>query len=385
MPDLPMPDADARALSAQLAARIRMAVAAGGGRLGFDAYMQLALYAPGLGYYVNGLRKFGAQGDFTTAPERSPLFARALARQVAQVLTAVPDGEVLEFGPGSGALAAELLAELDLLGFPPRRYLMLELSAELRQRQRGAIARRVPHLAGRVTWLEQLPEQFAGVVIANEVLDSMPVRRFRVVDGGITELYVTTAGEGMELVNGPPQEALLAARVASLDLPPGYESEVNFAAEAWVRTVCERLQRGLLLLIDYGYAQAEYYHPQRHTGTLQCHYRQHAHADALLWPGLQDITAHVDFTAVAQAGCAAGATLAGFANQAQFLINCGLPQLMAAIDPAGPVYMDLALQARQLLLPQTMGEAFKVLALTRGLDDGDGLIGFASGDRRHRL
>lgn len=385
MPELPLPDAQALELSAQLAGRIRAAIAAAGGRLGFDAYMQRALYEPGLGYYVNGLRKFGAQGDFTTAPERSPLFARALARQVAQVLAAVSDGEVLEFGPGSGALAAELLAELDSLGCLPRRYLMLELSAELQQRQREAIARRVPHLAGRVAWLEQLPEQFTGVVIANEVLDAMPVRRFRRVDGGIAELYVTTAGEGVELVNGPPQDEQLAARVASLDLPIGYESEVNFAAEAWVSTLCERLDRGLLLLIDYGYAQAEYYHPQRHTGTLRCHYRQRAHADALLWPGLQDITAHVDFTAVAQAACEAGASLAGFANQAQFLINCGLPQLLEAIDPADPAYMDLALQARQLLLPQAMGEAFKVLALTRGLDGKAELIGFEGGDRRHRL
>ena len=385
MPDLPVPDADALALSAKLVERIRMAIAAGSGRLGFDAYMQMALYEPGLGYYVNGARKFGAEGDFTTAPERSPLFARALARQVAQVLAAVPDGEVLEFGPGSGALAAELLAELDLLGCPPRRYLLLELSAELQQRQREAIARRVPHLVGRVAWLSQLPDRAAGVVIANEVLDAMPVRRFRVAEGGIAELTVTAAGEGLELMESAPQDDRLGRRLEPLDLPTGYESEVNFTAEAWVHTLCERMQRGLLLLIDYGYPQAEFYHPQRHTGTLQCHYRQHAHADALLWPGLQDITAHVDFTAIAQAGRAAGATLAGFANQAQFLINCGLPQLMEAIDPADPAYMDLALQARQLLLPQAMGEAFKVLALTRGLDDGDGLIGFASGDRRHRL
>ncbi len=385
MPDLPMPDADALALSAQLAARIHTAIAAAGGRLGFDAYMQQALYAPGLGYYVNGLRKFGAEGDFTTAPERSPLFARALARQVAQVLAAVPDGDVLEFGPGSGALAAELLAEFDLLSCPPRRYLMLELSAELQQRQREAIVRRVPHLAGRVVWLERLPERFEGVVIANEVLDAMPVRRFRVAADGIAELYVTTVGESLDLVAGTPQDDRLGQRMELLDLPDGYESEVNFAAEAWVRTLCERLDRGLLLLIDYGYARAEYYHPQRHTGTLQCHYRQRMHGDALLWPGLQDITAHVDFTAMAQAACAAGATLAGFANQAQFLINCGLPQLLEAVDPADSAYLDLALQARQLLLPQAMGEAFKVLALTRGLDDGTGLIGFATGNRRHRL
>jgi SAM-dependent MidA family methyltransferase len=375
MPDLPMPDAEALALSAQLVARIRTAIAAAGGRLGFDAYMRSALYEQGL----------GAEGDFTTAPERSPLFARALARQVAQVLSAVPNGELLEFGPGSGALAAELLAELDLFGCVPGRYLMLELSAELQQRQREAIARRIPHLAGRVAWLEHLPQRFAGVVIANEVLDAMPVRRFRVVADGIAELYVATAGEGIELVAGKPQDDRLASRLEPLGLPAGYESEVNFAAEAWVRTLCERLQRGLLLLIDYGYAQDEYYHPQRHAGTLQCHYRQRVHGDALVWPGLQDITAHVDFTAMAQAGCETGTTVAGFANQAQFLINCGLPQLLETVDPADPVYLDLALQARQLLLPQAMGEAFNVLALGRGLDERDGLIGFASGDRRHRL
>ncbi|WP_372719800.1 class I SAM-dependent methyltransferase [Immundisolibacter sp.] len=385
MDDLPAPAADALALSAQLESRVHEALAATGGQLGFEAYMQRALYEPGLGYYVNGLRKFGGGGDFVTAPERSPLFARALARQVAQVLTTVQDGDVLEFGPGSGALAAELLAELDRLGCLPQRYLMLELSADLKQRQREAIARDVPHLAERVAWLEHLPQQFEGVMIANEVLDAMPVRRFRRTANGLAELYVIKAGTDLRLVEGTPQDDRLALRLEPLDLPDGYESEVNFAAEAWVRTVCERLQRGLLLLIDYGYPRAEYYHPQRHTGTLQCHYRQRTHGDALLWPGLQDITAHVDFTAMAQAAVAAGATLAGFANQAQFLINCGLTQLLEAVDPDDAGYLDLALQARQLLLPQAMGEAFKALALTRALDGRDGLLGFASGDRRHRL
>ncbi len=385
MDDLPCPAVDALALSARLESRIHEALAAAGGRLGFDAYMQRALYEPGLGYYVNGLRKFGRGGDFVTAPERSPLFARAMARQVAQVLATVQDGDVLEFGPGSGALAAELLAELDRLGCLPRRYLMLELSADLKQRQREAIARHVPHLADRVAWLEHLPQRFEGVMIANEVLDAMPVRRFRRTANGLAELYVTKADADLRLVEGSPQDDRLALRLEPLGLPDGYESEVNFAAEAWVRTVCERLQRGLLLLIDYGYPQAEYYHSQRQTGTLRCHYRQRAHGDALLWPGLQDITAHVDFTAMAQAAVAAGATLAGFANQAQFLINCGLTQLLEAVDPDDTGYLDLALQARQLLLPQAMGEAFKVLALTRALDGRDGLLGFASGDRRHRL
>ncbi len=384
MRDAPVPEADALALSARLSARIRQAVVAAGGRLGFDAYMQLALYAPGLGYYVNGLRKFGAEGDFVTAPERSPLFARALARQVAQVLQAVPGGEVLEFGPGSGTLAADLLAELERLGCVPSRYLMLELSAELQQRQREAIARHVPQLAGRVQWLGQLPERVCGVVIANEVLDAMPVRRFRATADGLAELCVALADDALCLQAVPSQDAEVTRRLAGLDLPPGYETEVNLTAEAWLRTLAGRLARGVALLIDYGYPRAEYYHPQRSAGTLRCHYRQQAHEDALRWPGLQDITAHVDFSAMAQAACEAGLTVAGFANQAQFLINCGLAELLEAVDPTSPEYVDLAVQARQLLLPQAMGEAFKVLALTRGLDP-LALQGFRDGDRRHVL
>ncbi|MFZ5491869.1 MAG: class I SAM-dependent methyltransferase [Pseudomonadota bacterium] len=384
MSELPLPDADALALSARLEARVRDDIAAAGGRIGFDAYMQRALYEPGLGYYVNGLRKFGAGGDFVTAPERSPLFARALARQVAQVLDVLPGGEVLEFGPGSGALAVELLAELERLDRLPSRYLMLELSADLQQRQRDAIAQCVPHLAARVEWLPRLPERFSGIAIANEVLDAMPVRRFRVTAAGLAELCVTVQEGALRLQAVLTVDASVAARLAGLDLPTGYETEINFAAEAWVRSVSGWLQAGLLLLIDYGYPRAEYHHPQRASGTLRCHYRQQAHDDALRWPGLQDITAHVDFTAVAQAGCEAGLTLAGFASQAQFLINCGLPQLLEAVDPAGADYLDLALQARQLLLPQAMGEAFKVLGFTRALA-GFEPIGFRQGDRRQRL
>lgn len=384
MTELPPPDADALALSARLEARIRDDIAAAGGRIGFDAYMQRALYEPGLGYYVNGLRKFGPGGDFVTAPERSPLFARTLARQVAQVQDALPGGEVLEFGPGSGALAAGLLAELERLDRLPARYLMLELSADLQQRQREAIAQRVPHLAARVEWLTRLPERFSGIAIANEVLDAMPVRRFRFTPAGLAELCVVVQDGALRLGAVPTADANVAGRLAGLDLPTGYETEINFAAEAWVRCVSEWLEAGLVLLIDYGYPRAEYYHPQRAAGTLRCHYRQRAHDDALCWPGLQDITAHVDFSAVAQTGCAAGLTLAGFASQAQFLINCGLPQLLEAVDPAGPDYLDLALQARQLLLAQAMGEAFKVLGFTRALP-GFEPIGFRQGDRQQRL
>ena len=238
------------ALSARLEARIRDAIAAAGGRIGFDAFMQMALYEPGLGYYVNGLRKFGPGGDFTTAPERSPLFARTLARQVAQVLRAMPGGEVLEFGPGSGALAADLLAELDALGCAPARYRLLELSADLQQRQRAALAARVPHLVERVAWLTQLPDAFSGVAIANEVLDAMPVRRFCVLDGGLAEQYVAVSGDGLALVQEPPQDGRLAARVADLDLPVGYMSELNLAAEAWVRAA--RAHPGELVGIAVG-------------------------------------------------------------------------------------------------------------------------------------
>jgi SAM-dependent MidA family methyltransferase len=276
------------------------------------------------------------------------------------------------------------LAELERLDRLPSRYLMLELSADLQQRQREAIAQRVPHLAARVEWLPRLPERFSGIAIANEVLDAMPVRRFRVTATGLAELCVTVQDGALRLQAVPTGDARVAARLAGLDLPTGYETEINFAAEAWVRSVSERLQAGLLLLIDYGYPRAEYCHPQRAAGTLRCHYRQQAHDDALRWPGLQDITAHVDFTAMAQAGCAAGLTLAGFTSQAQFLINCGLPQLLEAVDPAGADYLDLALQARQLLLPQAMGEAFKVLGFTRA-QAGFEPIGFRQGDRRQRL
>lgn len=384
--ELPAPDAEAQAHSARLSAHIREALEAAGGRLDFARFMELALYAPGLGYYSAGARKFGEAGDFVTAPELSPLFSRCVARQCAQVL-AEAGGEILEFGAGSGVMAAEILAELERLGRLPTRYAILELSAELRQRQAQTLEARVPGLAERVVWLEQLPDSFSGVVLANEVLDAMPVHRFRLTPAGVEELYVQWDGERFAWQAGPPGEPRLAERAQALaqafGLGPGYESEINLRAEDWVRGLGQWLERGLVLLFDYGFPRHEYYHPQRVGGTLMCHYRHRAHADPLILPGLQDITAHVDFTAMAEAALAGALEVRGFANQANFLLATGLAELAAESGGDARSQLEVAAQVKRLTLPGEMGELFKVLALGRGLEQP--LVGFALRDERGRL
>lgn len=344
--------------------------------------MELALYAPGLGYYTGGAAKLGPAGDFVTAPGLGTLYARCLARQVAQVLELTGGGDVLEFGPGDGALAAALLPELDALAAPVRRYLALERSAELAQRQRQAIE--ASGWSDRAAWLERLPESFTGVVLASEVLDAMPVRRLRMTAQGLAELYVEVeaAGDGFALVEGPLRVSAHAARLAPFALPVGYETEVNPAAEAWVRAVAGMLHRGAALVVDYGYPRAAYYHPQRACGTFRCHYRHQAHEDAFAWPGLTDLTAHLDFTALAEAAVDGGAALLGYAPQADFLIGCGLAEVLAGTDPADPSYAALAREARLLVLPQHMGEAFGVLGFGRGIEVA--LRGFGR-DYRRRL
>ncbi len=387
---LPVPDQAALAHSHRLQALILQQIEAAGGQLPFDRFMELALYAPGLGYYTAGLRKFGAAGDFITAPEASPLFARCLARQCRQVFNELADGELLEFGAGSGVLAADLLAELERLDALPSRYLILELSAELRQRQRETLARQTPHLLGRVEWLNDLPEAgFSGVAIANEVLDAMPVHRFCIHAGGIREQVVTAADDGalqlqwLERRDGGLQQAA-AALQAAYHLPDDYQSEINLRAEPWLQALAERLGRGLVLLIDYGHSQAGFYHPQRNRGTLMCHYRHRAHADPLLYPGLQDITAHVDFTRLALQAQASGLDVCGYTTQAFFLMGAGLEQLVAASDPEDvAAHMALMQGVKQLTLPSEMGERFKVLGLCRGLAQPP--MGFALQDLRGRL
>lgn len=387
--DLPAPDADARAHSARLAALIRREIAAGAGAIPFSRFMELCLYAPGLGYYSAGLRKFGPGGDFVTAPELSPLFGRCLARSCAAVLAAC-GGDILEFGAGSGRLAVDLLGELEVLGCLPGRYCILERSAELRARQHAVLQEARPQLLARVVWLEQLPEPgFRGVMLGNELLDAMAVERFRWDGQAAQRLHVVAAGEGFDWLPLPLAEPDLAAEItriaAACDLPAGYESEFNAGLAPWLHSVAERLACGMLLLIDYGYPRHEYYHGQRCSGTLMCHYRQRAHANPLLWPGLQDITAHVDFTAVAEAAVAAGLAVSGYTTQAHFLLDCGLDRLLqdAMHVHTDASYLRIAQQAKTLILPGEMGERFQCIGLTRDL--ASALPGFRGLDLRRRL
>jgi len=380
---LPPPTAEEQALSARLQQRIREEIAAAGGAISFARFMELALYAPELGYYAAGKQKFGAAGDFTTAPELGSLFARCLARPCQDILAELGGGDILEVGAGSGALATDLLLELETLGALPERYLILELGTELRARQAETLRDRAPRFLERVHWLDRLPAGVRGIVLANELLDALPVERFKVTEAGIHRLDVAWENERFAWREEPADEPV-RARIEPLALPPGYLSEINLRAEAWVRSVADVLQQGVMLLVDYGFPRAEFYHPQRTHGTLMCHYRHRAHDDPLVLVGLQDITAHVDFSAVAEAGTGAGLVLAGYTSQAAFLIGCGLEKLAASSDPeAVRAHLDLTRQIKTLTLPHEMGELYKAIALSRGLREP--LPGFALHDRRGRL
>lgn len=371
---LPEPDADSRARSLRLLAKIQDAIKAHGGSIGFDQYMRMALYDPVLGYYHAPGWIFGAGGDFVTAPEVSPVLAWRLARLCAQAFDVIKGGEILEFGAGSGALAAELLLELGRLGALPRRYCVLELSAELRRRQRECLQARAPHLLPRVAWLNALPPPgFEGVIVANEVLDAMPVQCFALRGGAIVERRVTAVRDPALAWYGQAADADLGARVSAVleslpePLPDDYYSELNPALGAWMRTLAERLSQALLLIIDYGYPRREYYHPQRHTGTLLCHYQHRAHDDPFFYPGLQDISANVDFTALAEAARAARLELLAYTTQAQFLLAAGLDEIFArAADERE--HLHLSQQLQRLTLPGEMGDRFQLMALGRDLE-----------------
>lgn len=387
--DLPALSDDEAALAGAMHGHLTEAIAAAGGALSFDRYMELALYAPGLGYYVNGRRKLGEGGDFVTAPEVSPLFSQCLANQVAECLARV-GGEILEFGAGTGRMAADMLVRLAELGRLPERYLILELSPDLRALQRETLSAAAPGLLARVEWLESLPAPgFRGVVVANEVLDAMPVHQFRRAEGGWDELMVAVDDDRLveqwhRADSGALYEAL--ERLWPRDGAPaaGYRSELNLRLAPWLRALAACMTRGYLLLVDYGYTQHEYYHPDRRHGTLICHFRHRVHDDPLWLPGLQDITASVDFSAVAQAAADAGLTLAGYTTQAHFLIDNGLDALLAASDPHDLArHMSLMQGVKRLTLPSEMGERFKVMALA--CDAPARLSGFRSRDLRDRL
>ncbi len=386
---LPEPPEPLKALSRDLVSRMA-ARHEESGRLSFGDFMEMALYEPGLGYYSAGLHKLGAGGDFVTAPELGDVFARCLARQVAEIAESLGDDfELLEIGAGSGALARDLLAALDALGVTPRRYRILERSADLRAVQAGTLGEAAA--AGRVHWLDAPPDApWRGVLLANEVLDALAVERFRITPDGVEQLGVAFEGQGMDWTSWPA-DADLAARVGSLQsrlpapLPVGYVSECCPTLAPWLRGVTETMEKGVALFIDYGYPRELYYHPERREGTLVCQYRHRAHFDPLFWPGLQDLSAFVDFTALAEAADAAGLEVAGYTTQASFLLGSGLEECLADLpDLPLPERRRRSQEARELTLPGAMGEKFQVMALARG--DGFGALrGFALDERRGRL
>ncbi len=385
-------EADELQHSARLQALIHAEISRAGGWIDFQQFMNLALYAPGLGYYSVGTHKLGAGGDFTTAPEISPLFSRCLARQCAQVLQQLGMSDVLELGAGSGVMALEMLREFERMNCLPERYCILEVSADLRARQQRLLLEHLPHLMSRLHWLDALPTDFAGVLLANEVLDALPVQRFVMQQGQVCALGLATVDEQLVWQSRPAGNALRQAVAAVQNnvgsaagsWPDGYCSEVNLALPQWLQALAAAMQRGVLLFIDYGLPQWQYYSAERTQGTLSCFFRQRMHADPLLNIGLQDITAWVDFTAVAEAGIEAGLELKGFATQAHFLFGCGLDQLLVDMsEQPDAIRWQLSQQVQKLTLPGEMGESFKAMAFAKGCDID--LSGFAFRDLRDRL
>ena len=369
-PTLPPPTTEAAAHSQQLAEHIATTILAEGDWIPFSRYMELALYAPGLGYYAAGARKFGEEGDFVTSPEISPMFAKCIGLQAAQVLKDT-GGDILELGPGSGVLAADLYESLKELGTLPSRYLLLEVSPDLRERQRSLLSGRFGlHELERFVWIDRLPEKFRGLAIANEVLDVVPCSLVHRHDGDYFERGVILTEAGFAFEDQPLQEGELRRRAASV-MPPGdydYLTEINFAAEGLIRTVAASMEAGVAIFIDYGFPERELYHPQRSMGTLRCHYRHRVHGDPFFMPGLQDITAHVDFTAMARAAEEGKAEVFGFTTQAYFLISCGLAVLVSAGDPTMTLSRLKGTSAvHRLIGPSEMGELFKVLAFGKGM------------------
>lgn len=346
-------------------ARLKEEIAANEGWIAFARYMELALYEPGLGYYAGGAQKFGREGDFVTAPELGSLFGRTLARQLEDL-----GQPILEFGAGSGALADTLLSQHAF------DYRIVEVSPQLQARQQA-------RLGARARWLERLPEHIRGVVIANEVVDAMPVHAVAWRPEGIMERGVALSDHQL-VWRDKPAEGQLLAQATTLSVPVPYESEIGLVAQAWMRELAARLEEGVIFIFDYGFPRREYYHPQRASGTLMCHHRHRAHADVLAHPGEEDITAHVDFTALAGAAVDTGLEVLGYATQAQFLVNCGITDVLGEANIENALhYAPLAAEAQKLLSPAEMGELFKVLAVGRGVKRP--LRGFANGDRSHAL
>jgi SAM-dependent MidA family methyltransferase len=355
-----------------------------GGIIEFSRYMELALYAPGLGYYASGRQKFGEAGDFVTAPELGSLFARCVAHQAVEILNRLGGGSVLEAGAGSGALAADLLTEMRRLGCLPDSYLILETSASLQAHQRETLSRQDVLEPHRVEWLQAWPEGFRGIVIANELLDALPVQRFCITENGIHLLGVGWDGAKFFETTFDEAEPGLGEQFAAFDLPLGYISEWHPQAHAWVRSVADTMDAGVVVVIDYGFPAHEFYHRDRSQGTLMCHFRHRAHADPYVNVGIQDITTHIDFSAIASAGRQADLEVLGYTQQAAFLLSLGLTQLADQEVPESAIErVTFAQQIKKLMHPSEMGELFKVIALGKGV--APPLTGFQLSDHRGRL
>ena len=369
--ELPAPSDLAQQHSEKLITLIKNEIAQNNGAISFQRYMELALYAPGLGYYAAGSEKLGEEGDFVTAPEISPLFSQTLANAVLPALNS--DQIILEVGAGRGRMAADILVYLKQKNKLPKEYWILELSADLRERQKQTIAETIPDFLENVKWLDELPEQFSGVVLANELLDAMPVQLFQKTDNDINEVNVVWLDDKFSFQLKSSFDERLIHRVKNIEdendveFNSGYISEINFAAEDWIKSIAERLQQGVIVLIDYGFPRHEYYHEQRAQGTLMCHYRHRTHPDAFVYPGLQDITAHVDFTAMADAALEVDLKVMGYTNQVSFLMGAGILEL-AALNEEGislKQQMEMASQIKKLTLPHEMGELFKVIGFSK--------------------
>jgi len=389
MNDLPMPDEEALRHSDRLKARIIEAINCSGS-IGFDEYMRLALYEPGLGYYSSGSEKIGKSGDFMTAPEISDLYSRCLARQTAEILGVLSKGCVLEIGPGTAAMAEAMINELARIKTLPDEYLLLETSADLRQRQQQRLSESLPYYDHRLRWLSDLPtEPLTGVIIGNEVLDALPFSRLRYSGGRFREMAVSHEDGRLiwrdrELDEKKQSFVNQVLMGQERNFNEGYITEINFMLPFWLQSVARVLEKGVILLIDYGYPRGEYYHPQRDAGTLLCHYRHIAHHDPFLFPGLQDITASVDFTSVADVALDAGLTVAGYTTQAHFLMGTGLLNMMEIDSQPDTAHTaERARQVRQLTMPGEMGERFKVIALGKGFHTS--MTGFEEFDQRYRL
>ena len=385
--NLPIPNDQALKDSNLLIEKIKAEIQSEG-PITFARYMELALYAPKLGYYRSGLTKFGEGGDFVTAPLISPLFSQCLARQCHQVLTSLPKlGKILEFGAGSGDMAIEIIKELAASNCLPEKYQMLELSAELSERQKNNIKNQIPEWYERFEWISTLPTHFSGIILANEVIDAFPIHRLHLKRQEALEYYVDYVEDQLSWKMGPLSSDHLQTAIENLGLKfleekEEYVSEINLILPSWIQAISNCLQAGLILIIDYGFPRHEYYHPHRDQGTIMCHYQHFAHSDPLLYPGIQDITCHVDFTTIAEAAEACNLSVEGFTHQAGFLINCGLENLLSRSTNELEQYR-LAQQIKRLTYPGEMGEIIKVMALTRNFSHF--LLGFSNFNQIARL